>query len=368
MGVLPFYMVFSFIFALGSLDVSRGRRVYAVFQFWLIFSMLALFASFRSVGVGSDDQAYLGIFYKVIPLFECEGFLCGYKYSDYNVEFGFFALLSVISVFGVSQYWLFGVVAFLSVYFNLSSVRLFSPYVGASALIYFTHFYLAKELNAIRVGLASALLFYAAGLMARHRYVWMIFVFILAVSLHVSSVFFIVPVAICVMSPGRRVVVLFGVLVILFSFYFDLNSFFYSLVGAGFIGEKIELYLNSEAYGHALSLFDVVNVKNLLVVLVSLIFWRRLSERYEWFGMSFYFFYAATFFRIFFGDFAILAGRGYSVISMFEYVLIPLLSFGLFGRYFGYLIISIYTLLTLWLNLNVSFGWGGGVEYFDDFY
>ncbi|WP_077521790.1 EpsG family protein [Metapseudomonas resinovorans] len=366
MSMLPFYLTFACISVLSLFDFAAGLRAYKIFCFWFMVLFLVLLASFRSVGVGSDDQAYMAIFSSVPSLLECEGVFCGYKYSEYNVEFGFFWLLSLLSVFGTAQYWLFAPIAFLSVYLNLKSIRSFSPYVGASSLIYFSHFFLAKEMNAIRVGLASAILFYAAFLLTRRRYFFAFLLFLMAGSIHISSIFFLIPVAVYLIAPGRLVLVSSAFFLLLFSWFFDLKVFFNHFSDLGFVGDKIQLYLSAEAYSYALPVFDIVNSRNLLIVFTGLLYWDRLSSRYEWFNVSFYFFYSATFFRIVCGDFAILAGRGYSTISMFEYVLIPFLVFGLLGCRVAYLIVCLYALLTLWLNLTINSGWSGGVEFFYD--
>lgn len=368
MIMLPIYLGFIVISILGFFELFSNGRAYKILYSGLIIVCLVLLASFRSVGVGSDDQAYLFIFHSIPSLLECEDFLCGYTYSIYNVEFGFFWFLSLLLVFSSSQYWLFCSVAFVSVYFNLKSIRYFSPYVGASALVYFTHFFLAKEMNAIRVGLASAILFYAAYFLTQCRYFVMFFLFFIAVSFHVSSILFLIPVVVYLISPSKSVFVFAGFTILLLAWFFDLNVFIGYFTNFGFVGEKISLYLNADEYSYALPIFDVVNIKNLLIVSVSLLFWNQLLSRYEWFKVSFCFFYSATMFRILFGDFAILAGRGYSAISMFEYVLIPCLACFVFGRRVGYLVVFIYALLTLWLNLTINFGWSGGVEYSHDIF
>ncbi|WP_296126586.1 EpsG family protein [Pseudomonas sp. Ga0074129] len=367
MIMLPIYLSFIVVSILCAFEHFSNGRSYKIIYYWIVMFFLVLLASFRSIGVGSDDQAYMFIFHGIPSLLECESFLCGYSYSIYNIEFGFFWFLSLLLVFSSSQYWLFFSVAFASVCFNLKSIRYFSPYAGASVVVYFTHFFLAKELNAIRLGLATAILFYAACFLTKCRYSMMFFLFAIAVSLHVSSIIFLMPVVVYLLSPNRSVFVFAGITSLLLAWLFDLGLLFNSLAGFGFIGEKISLYLSAEEYNYALPIFDVVNIKNLLVCSISLLFWNQLLSRYDWFKISFCFFYSATMFRILFGDFAILAGRGYSVISMFEYVLIPCLACFFLGRGLGYIVVFIYSFLTLWLNLTINAGWSGGVNYFHDF-
>jgi hypothetical protein len=67
------------------------------------------------------------------------------------------------------------------------------------------------------------------------------------------------------------------------------------------------------------------------------------------------------------GDFAILAGRGYASISMFEYVLLPMIAVHVFGKKRGFLIVAVYALGVLYMNLSSHRGWTGGSEVFFDF-
>ncbi|MBY0378229.1 MAG: EpsG family protein [Gammaproteobacteria bacterium] len=368
MTMLPLYLGFVFISLLGFLELFSSGRGYKILYSALIIVTLVSVASLRSVGVGSDDLAYVSIFNSVPNFIDCENFLCGYSHSAYGVEIGFFWFLSILSVFSYSQYWLFFSVAFLSVYFNLKGIRYFSPYVGASSLVYFSHFFLAKEMNAIRVGLASAVLFFSVIFLTQRRYFLMSLLFVLAVIFHVTSLIFLIPLVVYLIAPGRLIYLLAGLSIVFFVLFFDLSWLvsYLASFGPGFVGEKISLYLNSDEYNYVLPVFDVVNIRNLLIISFSLLFWNKISLRYEWFSTAFCFFYSAAMFRILFGHFAIFAGRGYSVISMFEYILIPCLACFAFGRRKGYFLILVYTLLTLWINLTFNNGWSGGAEYFDD--
>lgn len=350
----------------GLLDFLAERRSYNGLITWSIFLLLTMLATFRSVGVGSDDKAYLDIFRSIPSLLECQGIYCNYSYTDHNIEFGFFLLLSLLSVFGSSQYIMFGVVAFFSVFLNLKNIQRFSPHISASALVYFSHFFLGKEMNAIRVGLASGLLFYASHLLAKKKYSLMVFFLALATSIHLSAILFVVPMVVFLISPSRNFFV-FSMMILLFaSWLFDFKMLFGHLIDTDFAGNKLQLYLNAEEYSYALPLFDLVNIKNLLAIGLSLLLWHKLSKRYAYFYLSFCFFFCAAFFRITFGDFAIFAGRGYAVISMFEYILIPYLAYGLLGRPIGYLVVCLYAFITLFLNLTTNLAWSGGADFFSD--
>lgn len=361
-----FYLVIAFIFVVGCVESSSQPSIRKSLYFWPILIVLVTLVAFRSAGVGSDDLAYIKIFSKVPSLLECEGVLCGYNYSKVNIEYGFYFLLSLIGMLGSDSIILFGITGLLSIYLNLKSIRYFSPYFSAGILIYFSHFFLAKELNAIRMGLATALVFYAATFFTRKMFVFFWLIMLFAVSIHVTSALALIPFLLYTISPGRQILAALSVILVAFSVVFDLSQLIVLLKYFSFLEQKIELYLNSQVYNYSIPLLNVVNVRNLIIVLLCFLFWAPLCSANKYFKIAFYFFFCATFFRILFGDFAILAGRGYAAISMFEYVLIPMLAVYFVGRWPGYLIVFIYALLTLSLNLSINTGWSGGVGYLHD--
>lgn len=364
--VWPIYAVFIF------LTISGGTEM-LIKQEWVkqlaVFSSaiaLVILAALRSLGVGSDDVAYAQMFTNIPFFWGCDEFLCGYSYSQFNVELGFFTLLSMLRGFGSEPLVLFSVVALASVALNVRAIRFFSPHVGAPILVYFCHFYLNKELNAIRLGLASALLFWAATFVPVRKIGIFMLLVICAAFVHVSSLLILLPFAIYQLRPSRSVYAAVALFLLAFTALFDIQTLFSYLINFGFIGEKINLYLNADIYNYPLPLFSAVNLKNLFFVGLALIFWRKISSRYEHFELVFCFFFCATFIRIALGDFAIVAGRSYAAISMFEYVLLPFVFFSLFGKWLGYALIMLYAGLTLFLNLTDNAGWTGeAVQFFN---
>ncbi|ROM58245.1 hypothetical protein BK648_05705 [Pseudomonas poae] len=365
--VLPLYLVFGFLVIIAAFDVLSDRRLPSAVVSVLMGGPLILLATLRAAGVGSDDLAYLQMANEIPSLLNCQNIYCDYSYSTFNVEFGFFMFLSLLAVIGKNSFVLFGFSSLFAVVLNIRSIRYFSPYFALGVLVYFAHFYLAKELNAIRLGIASGLLFLAAMYLHKQRYMKLAFYFVAATLVHVSSVFFIIPLALYKMKPKRVLYLFVSVVLVLMAMLVDFKAVLRHAALFGFVGEKIELYLNADMYSYALPLFDMVNIKNLLIILFSLVCWRKLEARYPTFNLVFCMFYCAAFLRIVLGDFAILAGRGYASISMFEYVLIPMIAVHLLGRKLGFLAVCLYALGTLYLNLSTNSGWTGGAEVFFEF-
>ena len=365
MSEIFFYFLFFLISSFVVIDYLTTSKARVGVQFYGVFLILVIVATARSVGFGSDDQAYVDIYEKIAG----EGFLeslAGYEYSNYNVEFGFFLLLGFLSLIGASHFLIFGGVSLLAVYFNLRAIKSFTPYFVVSVLVYFSHFYIAKELNAVRVGLSSALLFYAALAIYRKQWCRSLFVWLVALLIHVSAVFFVLPVILYAMKPSRNHLIFLALLVISFSFLFSAKELAFYFTSFGFVGEKLSLYLNSEEFSYGIPLVDVVNLKNASILILAFLLWGKLVFHYGGFYLSFIFFYSAALFRIVFGDFAVLAGRGYSVISMFEFVLIPIVFVALLGRGLGLALAAVYALVILWMNFNINTAWSGGIEFFHD--
>lgn len=339
--------------------------------FIIILMVLTFIAAARSSGFGSDDAAYVSILNNVSSIINRDGFfntILNYTYAKFNVEFLYFVIVCIISLFSTSSHLLFFIICGTSLLLNLTVIYRLSPFFVASVLIYFCHFFLAKELNAIRSGLASAILFYAALQVYFYRYAKAAFLFFAAMLFHVSSIFFVAPILLLKLKPSRLVLISLFIFALFFGFFFDFKSVFNSFFWLGSFGEKLKLYNNAEQYSYAIKVFDIVNVKNMLLVFLAFSFWDSLNQKYNSFYFCFLFFYASVLIRMLFSDFAIIAGRGYSMISMFEFIIIPMLCYAIFNKITASLLLIFYTSIMLYMNLNYNLSWHGGVDFFDYWY
>jgi hypothetical protein len=364
---LPLYLVFGLLVVVAAWDMLVEHKLPRAVVSALMGVPLILLATFRVAGVGNDDIAYLTMLHKIPSVLECSNIYCDYSYTTFNIEFGFFMLLSMLAALARNSYILFGASSLVAVSLNVRSIRYFSPYFALGMLVYFTHFYLAKDLNAIRLGMASGIVFLAATYLHKKKYMMLALYLVLAMIVHVSSVLFIIPIVLYRLQPTRAVYLALSIFLVLMAFFVDSKWLLRQLAFISFISEKIDSYLTTEKYGYVLPFFNVVNIKNLLLLAVGLVWWKDLEERYPTFNLVFCVFYCATFLRIVMGDFAILAGRGYASISMFEYVLLPMIAVHLFGKKIGFLIVAVYAFGALYLNLHSNLRWTGGSDVFFDF-
>lgn len=367
MEFFPFFVVFLIIVAIGIDEISVLKTLDPQAKFLLLVAPLVMLAALRPVGVGSDDQAYVDIFSRVPNILDCGDPLCDYDYSDVQVEPGFFALLSILGVIGKSATLLFFTISILSITLNLRSIRYFALNSGASVLIYFSHFYLAKEMNAIRTGLATAIVFYAATKLYEKKVITFILLVLVATSIHVTALLSLLPGLIFLLAPRRGTLLVISAIIFVVG---ALNIFTANIdlgILLGPLQEKLVLYSNAEEYNYSTGVLNAVNIRNMIILAVSLFFWQDLIRFNKSFLISFYFFFSATLIRILLGDFAIVAGRSYAAISMFEYILIPMIFSYFAGQRKGFVLTLIFALLTFSLNLSVNSGWTGGVKYISDF-
>lgn len=368
MTYTPFYIVFTLIAFVGILELSSINRTYKNVSFFSIIVILSAFATMRSVGVGSDDTAYIDIFSRIPSPFECQDIFCGYNYAELNVEYGFFSLLSLFSIFGKSHFLLFGGVALPAIYLKLKSIKFYTPFFAGSVLIYFSHFFLAMELNAIRVGLASGVIFYAIKCFSEKKYLQFWFLYIIAIFVHVSSVLMMIPIVLLLFSPTRIHLLLISIAVILITAIIDKSKLLDIFVFVDFLSAKINLYQNAEQFNYSIPLYDPVNLKNIFISALCLMSFEGLRKKYKYFEITSIFFISASILRILLGDFAILAGRSYAAIAMFDCIIVPMLAVYFVGRLWGFILVLIYAFLLLSLNIFVNDGWGGGVAYLYDYF
>ena len=357
-----FILVFFSLVSMSLWSLIYGKKTTDNISFWYSVFVLCAIATFRNVGFGSDDEAYVEIFRKIAESGDSLTSILEYQYADYNVEMLFFILLKLILFFSSDSIFLFAVVSFLAVIFNLKTIKDLSPFFLVSVLVYFAHFYLAKELNAIRVGLASALVFFSAKEFFYKKYLKALFFWLISLGIHITALLSILPIIFYFIHPSKRTLILWTVLLLFVSPWLNVKDIMWTLSDWGVYGEKLKLYLNADIYSYEIPLWDIVNIKNLFFVVICFFYWDSLNARFQTFYFAFIYFFSAFFFRVFFGSFAIFSGRGYSVISMFEYIIIPMAFSALFKKGGGIMAVM-YALLTLLMNFNFNTSWSGGIPF-----
>jgi hypothetical protein len=123
------------------------------------------------------------------------------------------------------------------------------------------------------------------------------------------------------------------------------------LPSSGFVFVKIANYASDKSYGAALKLYDPTNLKNLLILLIVLIYWKRLKEIIPYFETLVLFLAVSASWRLALADLGIIAGRVATFFDIVEVIVVPY--FVCISRYKWMTVsaIILYAFVTLYLNL-----------------
>ena len=106
---LPLYLAYGFLVLVAAFDTLSNRKLPTAVVSVLMAIPLILLATFRAVGVGSDDAAYLEMLFQIPSVLDCKNAYCDYSYATFNVEFGFFMFLSILAALGKNIGGIYGV-------------------------------------------------------------------------------------------------------------------------------------------------------------------------------------------------------------------------------------------------------------------
>jgi len=352
--LLAYWCLYFFIVALSGVSILFRHRLNNLL-FILALIILVIFATVRGVGVGSDDVAYMNML-ESIGKSTGNVFDIGYQYGDYNIEILFFYFLVVLSSLGTSSYLLLGSVSLISLVLNLYVFKRWSPIFIGTVAVFFTHLFLAEQMNALRLALASSILLLSMLFLYEKRYVLVGVLVAIASSIHVSALVFFLPLGLVMLKINRSIALVLLVLVIAIgaSGVLDVNSIIRLVESDGFIYNKLLLYSKADGYNFSIPLLNLVNIKNFLLLFISLFYWNSLKEKYVGFYITFVFFLSAAALRVAFGGFAIVGGRLYAALSVVECVLVAMVVCCLFGKSKGLVIMLLYAAILLSYNLYLS--------------
>lgn len=330
----------------------KPARVY-IYSFSVL--LLVLFAGLRVEGVGSDDLAYIKIFEQI----QTDGFsfenLWG-SYQRYNIEPSFYLLNIFATFFSGSYTSLFLTVAIFSIGISAYNFYRLSPTLSMIAIaLFFSHMFLYRDLNQIRAACAAATsLFLVYTVFNRYLLRSILLVFISA-SLHVASFSMVLTLPLLYIAVSRvRIAVLLFSSVIVSALGF--SKLLVQLPLPVFLERRITSYMNNPDHAYSLGLLDITNLKNIVLLLSFLFFWKKLTLTNRYFKIMVAFFALGVSWRLVFSDFAIVAGRVATFFTSVEVMLVAMLFFVLRPRFVSYILIVVYAFSMLYLNLYVKPG------------
>lgn len=352
----PYLIIFFILSVFSLLPFTKQCKDFKLPLLILSFLLLFLFAGLRENGVGTDDMAYVDKFLQIPDLSSWFSGEFTYSFSSVYMEPLYIFYGSFVRIFTDDYTALFASIAFLSVGFATYNYYQYSHYVFLTLLLFFVHTYLYRDINQIRSAVAAAIaLFLIAQIHKKeHLKVW--------ITLCLAGLFHMASLVLCfayfssfINVTRKRVIVAY-----LASLLFGLIGLSHIIIqlipGGGILARKLYSYTANERFLNAISLFDITNIKNSLILFLIIFYWRKLERVVPYFTTLVLFYLLAVGVRIAFWDLGVLAARTSTFFAIVEVILIPYFVFIFRNKVFVTLLIILYAFLTLYLNLFIKEG------------
>jgi len=348
MAYLFLYLIIS-IFVFIELGEKGNRKLLFAISAMTIF-LLTYFAGFRD-NVGADDHAYIAVFKEIKNVFH-EDF--AQSYINYYMEPGFIFLTSFVKLITDDYHFLFLITSFLAIGINLYHYYKYSPFVMLTIGLYFSHTFLARDMNQIRAGLAAAILLFSIKYIREKNFYKFLFIIILASSFHIAAAVFFITYFIA-RDYHKTTTYIYLLLIAIVLSYLELSKFLVENLPdfLGIIKTVLINYYNSVENKNATSTFDITNIKQLFIAISLILCFKRLQKTSSYFVIMFNIYFIGVFWRIIFSDFGIFAARFATFFTIVEVILVPFLLLCFFPRQriIVAIIILCYGFATLYLNI-----------------
>ncbi len=307
--------------------------------------ILIVLSGFKTIGVGLDDLSYVEFFKLGLV---GDNFEKGYSFLSY-----------IIYVIFKEEQFLFIIVSSISILSLGYSIYKLSPYPALSLLMYYTHYYLYKDLTQIRNAVASSLLFLLLYFLTKNQKIKLFFTFLLSISFHIVSSLSIIPLLLINFFKNKSNRIIYFLILSIPILYF-LSNYTITLlsnVPFDYISKKAYDYLNSD-YIESLELISIKNLQILIITIFSIMFYKKTSLVVKDYGVILIFYIFGVFLRFGLIDFGIFSGRTASFFLQFDILLIPFFIYTIkdkYLRYFTIVFISLLTFFVLYYNLEKQY-------------
>lgn len=347
----PYLTIFSLLSIFAVLDhVKEFRRNRLVF-FLLSFLILFLFAGLRKAGVGADDGTYVN---KFLSIPDISYWLSGefkYTFKETWLEPAYVFIGSSVKYFSTNYTYLFLVVAFISVSVAVYNYYRYSPYVFLTLLLFFSHTYLYREMNQIRAGIVAGMGLFLFRLIAERKHAAVFIMIGISSLFHMAALSFFFPYFLSFFRQTKARYYLIQIAAFVIG-YIGISKLLVTLLpGMGYITVKLNNYAQSSAYGEAIGLLDITNIKNIFIFNTLLFLYHRLEPKVPYFRIMMLFMFLGTVWRIAFSDFEILAGRVATFFTISEVILVPSIILAFKQKVFVTVLVIIYAFIQIYLNM-----------------
>lgn len=344
--MLPFYILFLFLFLLAFSDSNLVNPKQKIILFCGAYFALALFAGLRYNL--PDYQAYSDYF----RLLNNKIILSNAK--DLAIvadDKGYIIINKFIGLFTNNPVILFLTMAFASIGINLSCYKKYTPYFFTAMLFYYVHTYIGRELMQIRAGLACALCLYSIRYIVNRKIIYFLCVIALASTIHLAALIFMFSYLLCRWNLKIKTWKYLLCISLIIGIFMPLGKFLKALPYMDGL-ERIQNYSEWEGYNQTLGVFSNPTVlKQLIISILCFIFYDKLNKKVYAFDTIFSIYLFSLCWLIIWNDFGIIAARIATFFSIGEVLLVASF-YHIFSSKRTYtIIIGLASFLFLTLNL-----------------
>lgn len=316
-------------------------------KIWNVIYLLALiclivFAGTRSVGF--DYQAYREIYSAVA--------IDGLGGSP--VEIGWAFICFLLSPLGFNFFLL--VVAALSVTIFGVFIKKYSPYLFIALAIYYSSYFILKEMGQMRQGLAIAIATCTFTVSLEKRKWLFILIFLAAVSVHYSAVVLLPVYYLCNHIWKTSSIVIFIGIALCFTFV-DLGAIISRLMGFLPISgaqEKVAGVMLSEAATKKLGINSSI-ILRLIIIGITLVYREPLTKRYPFFDAFLMLYFYGLILYLVFNSLSEFAQRTSAYFRILEAIILPCF-LTLVSRRAERFVVLIILMLNSFVSINRLFG------------
>ena len=356
-----YYITFFILLILSIYEFSlngKKSQINNIFIFailiWLIF-----IAGFRGAIYG--DYCTYWNFYQISPSLTDYFFRSAEIPGDVSTELIYNLLFPMFTkVFLDSHVFYFTFVAAVAISINIFMLKKMSPLVFLSLLIYFSHVFLYKELQQIRSGLSSSLILLSIYFLSQRRIPSYTGTYIFASLIHTSALISILGVLskfIFSLFKQKKTIMVFALAFAIFlsiinvplSVLFLLES--YVPFPAKYFVYKDTIGGAGSTNFYSIGIFsNITTLKYIFFSLFSIIYFDELNKKNKYFKYAFFFYFTGTLWIIAFSDFAIIATRIASMLTVSEIILLPMFIILFKQKGFAFIFLVVFSLSQIILN------------------
>lgn len=351
----PYIFTFFLLAILSFTQFTKELKKYKLLLFLFASFYLIMFAGLRNLGVGDDDFGYYEMFMVKAP--SVYDWLFGnyvYDIKELYMEPGYVFLNSFLRIFTDEYIVLFLTISFLSVGIASYNYHRYSQYVFLSLLLFFVHTYLHRDINQIRSAVAAAIGLFLISQIYYREHLKVFFTLFMMSLFHLASTFLVFVYFLSFMKITKKRVVVIYCISLIFGIIGISQIVINAVPGGGFLAMKLYSYTENKTYADAISLFDITNIKNSIILFVVIVFWERFEKIIPYFPIVVLFYLISVSTRIAFWDLGVLAARISTFFGIVEVILIPYFIYLFRQKILIASLIVLYAFLTLYLNLFIK--------------